>query len=264
MLFPLFLGYYTTFIALISIILGILTISWHFMEKEIGWVSFGHSVPFGIAAYLLALNPTLLFLTPFIFLIFLFFSFFGRRLFPFATFIASIALWNVSHYFVLNGKGGEEGFGVPFSMSLGNLYTLSMALLLFCYVFFEIISKSNLGLKIKAVRDDEIAAKSVGIDPIRFKIVGFFFSTTFASVAGVLHAVSFSHVSPSVFSPFYALFPFVVSKISFDKRWACIVGSFVIVSLSHSLSAFLPETHYILYSVVLMMIAVVKKNAENL
>ncbi|MEM2060608.1 MAG: hypothetical protein QW089_07775, partial [Archaeoglobaceae archaeon] len=59
---PLF-GYFATFIALIAVLLAILTVSWHFMEKEAGWASLGHSIPFGISAYIFALNPSLVILS---------------------------------------------------------------------------------------------------------------------------------------------------------------------------------------------------------
>lgn len=264
MLIPPFFGHFATFLALIAIMLAILAISWNFMEKEAGWVSLGHSIPFGISAYLVALNPKLLFATPLLFLLFLSLSFMNRTLFPFATFIASIAFWQISHYFVFEGRGGEEGFRVAASISLEIAYTITSLLFLLTLILTAILSRSYLGLRINAVRDDEIASKSIGINPIYFRAFAFFISTILASIAGILYALAFGHVSPDVFSPFYALFPFVASTIAFNRRWACLVSSYAIVALSHGFSATLPEIHYFLYSAVLMIFAVVKRNAENL
>ncbi|MFN3383958.1 MAG: ABC transporter permease subunit [Archaeoglobaceae archaeon] len=264
LLIPPFLGYFATFIALIAILLAILTVSWHFMEKEAGWVSLGHSIPFGISAYLFALNLSLLLLSPLCFLLFLALSFTGRVLFPFATFIASIALWQISHYFVFEGKGGEEGFSISISIPIEILYVAVLIFFLFSLLFVELLSRSNLGLKINATRDDEIASKSVGINPVYFRAISFAFSTILALIAGIFYALIFGHVSPDIFSPFYALFPFIASTLAFNKRWACLASSYVIVALSHGLSAIVPEAHYVLYATVLMLFAVVKKNAESM
>lgn len=264
LLTPIFLGYFATFVALIAILLAILTVSWHFMEKEAGWVSLGHSVPFGISAYLFALNPTLLIFSPLCSLVFLALSVTSRALFPFATFIASIALWQISHYFVFDGRGGEEGFSVSVLIPLEIVYFIASILFLVSLLFIELLSRSNLGLKINATRDDEIASRSIGINPIYFRALSFAVSTVLALVSGVLYALTFGHVSPEVFSPFYALFPFIASTLAFNKRWVCLASSYVIVAISYALSAMIPEVHYVIYATVLMFFAVVKKNAENL
>lgn len=264
MLISPFFGYFATFLALLAILLAILAISWNFMDEEAGWVSLGHSIPFGISAYLFALNPKLLFIAPLLFLLFLSLSFTSRTLFPFATFIASIAFWQISHYFVFEGKGGEEGFSVAITAPLEIVYPIASFLFILTVLLTDILSRSYLGLRINAVRDDEIASKSVGINPIYFRALAFFISTILASIAGILYALVFGHVSPDVFSPFYALFPFVASTLAFNRRWACLVSSYAIVALSHGLSAVIPEIHYFLYSAVLMIFAMVKRNAESL
>lgn len=264
LLIPPFLGYFATFVALVAIILAIFTISWHFMEKEAGWVSLGHSIPFGISAYLFALNPALLSISLLVFLLFLAFSLAGRTLFPFATFIASIALWQISHYFVFEGKGGEEGFSVAVFVGVEIAYIIASAFFLLGLLLLDLLSRSNLGLKINAIRDDELAAKGIGINPVYFRAIAFAISTTLASIAGIFYGLTFRHVSPDVFSPFYALFPFIASAIAFGRRWACLASSYLVVALSYGFSAMIPELHYVLYSAVLMLFAVVKRDAENL
>lgn len=264
LLIPPLLGYFATFLALIVILLATLTISWNFMEREAGWVSLGHSIPFGISAYLFALNPFSILAAPLCFLIFLALSVAGRTLFPFATFIASIFLWQISHYLVVDGRGGEEGFGLEISIPLEVVFVIASVLFLSSLFLVEIVSRSNLGLKINATRDDEVASRSIGISPIHFRAISFVLSTTLAAIAGFIYALTFRHVSPEIFSPFYALFPFIASNLAFNKRWACLLSSYVIVTLSHWLSAVVPEFHYALYAAILMTFAVVRKNAEDL
>lgn len=47
-------------VATMAVVYSILSLSWFFMEKEAGWTSLVHSIPFGIAAYALAINPVLI------------------------------------------------------------------------------------------------------------------------------------------------------------------------------------------------------------
>ncbi|MEM0351164.1 MAG: hypothetical protein QXR27_04720 [Archaeoglobaceae archaeon] len=263
LLIPPLLGYYPTFIALMAINLGLMAVAWHFMEKDGGWVSLGHSIPFGISAYLFALNPQITPLSFLSFLILILLSFTGKRLFPFATFLASVAFWQLSHYLIIDGRGGEEGFRVAISLPLADLYVISATFFLLSYLGLELLSKSELGLKIMAVRDDEIAARSIGISPILYRFFVFLLSSTLTSISGILHALTFSHVSPTIFSPFYSLFPFVVSVISMGKRWIFLIGSLSVITISHVLSSIIPEAHYVLYSAALMLFSAVKRDVED-
>lgn len=244
-------------VATMAVVYSILSLSWFFMEKEAGWTSLVHSTPFGIAAYALAINPVLI-IPAFLLSLLLFtaLSLSGREKFVFTSFITAIVFWYFSHYITLsvNGGvvGGEEGFSF-LSIGLWESYLLSSSMLLLFFTSFALIRKSGLGLKIEAVRDDEFAARSIGINAFKIRIVSFAISVFTATVAGVCYLLYFGHVSPEIFSVEVALLPFVASLIA-GNRWASpIIGSYIIVVVSRAFSGILPETHLLIYAAVLML-----------
>jgi branched-chain amino acid transport system permease protein len=227
------------------------------MEKEAGWASLAHSIPFGIAAYALAINPTLLILAFLLsLLLFAALSLSGREKFVFTSFITAVVFWYLSHYITLsvNGEivGGEEGFSFQ-SIGIWESYLLSSSMLLLFFASFALIRKSGLGLKIEAVRDDEIAARSIGIDAFKIRIVSFTISVITATVAGLCYLLYFGHVSPEIFSVEVALLPFVASLIAGNRWLSPVVGSYTVVIVSRAFSGILPEAHLLLYAAVLIL-----------
>lgn len=248
---PAFLGFQMKFLAISAMILAILTLSWFYMEKETGFVSLGHSIPFGLSAYLTALNP---YLIPICSLTLIPFLLLGKTIFPFATFVASIFTWHFSHYIIIDG-GGEEGFRVEvFDPSY--LYITSATSFIIFSALFYLASKSNFGLKVKAVRDDEIAAKALGINPWPMKIIPTITSGLISSFAGFLHAKLFGHVSPDIFSPFFSVFPLIAIVVGRDP----LIGSYLIVMSSWFLSPYIPDFHYLVYALILIILPYVRGN----
>jgi len=244
-------------VATMAAIYSILSLSWFFMEREAGWTSLSHSIPFGIAAYALAINPFLI--IPAILLSILLFtaiSLSGREKFVFTSFITAIVFWYLSHYITLsvNGGvvGGEEGFSFQ-SIGVWESYLLSSSMLLLFFTSFALIRKSGLGLKIEAVRDDELAARCSGINAFKIRIASFTISVFTATVAGMCYLLYFGHVSPEIFSVEIALLPFVASLIAGNRWVSPLIGTYIIVIVSRAFSGILPETHLLIYAAALML-----------
>ncbi len=258
-------GPFTLAIAVTALVFSILSLSWFFLDDRAGWVSLAHSVPFGLAAYAVAINPTLL-IPAFLLclVIFVLISLLGRERFVFASFILTILFWYISHYLTLKGAGGEEGFSFP-SISAFHAYMLAVFVLLLSLTALIAISKSALGLRIAAVRDDEIAARSVGIHSFQIRVIAFATSIFVAFLAGICYVVYFGHASPEVFSAEIALLPFIAGLIA-GKRWVSpLAGSYAIVIVSIALGSVLPSAHLLLYSVVLILSPKLRRwwNAEG-
>jgi len=252
-----FREFFVLSVATLSVIYSILAISWFFMERSAGWPSLAHSIPFGLAAYAVAINP-LLFIPLFFLsvLIFTSLSIFGREKFAFTSFIAAVAFWYLSHYITVevNGHlvGGEEGFSYQ-SIDAWSSYMLSTAVLLASLGLFALIENSGLGLKIKAVRDDETAAKSIGIHALRIRLLSFTISAGIASLAGVCYILHFGHVSPETFSMEVALFPFIASLIAGKRLFSPVLGSYAIILVSRAFSGLIPDFHLLIYAAALIL-----------
>ncbi|WP_456467696.1 ABC transporter permease subunit [Archaeoglobus sp.] len=244
-------------VASVAAIYSILSLSWFFMERKAGWVSLFHSIPFGLAAYALAINPILIVPTFIIsLLIFIVLSLTGREKFIFASFITAVVFWYLSHYIVLtvNGEliGGEEGFSFP-PIGATQAYLVSSLILIASLASFVAISKSALGLKIEVVRDDEVAARSIGIDAMRIRIISFAISTFLAFLAGICYILYFGHASPEIFSVEVALLPFIASLIAGKRLLSPVAGSYAIIIISRAFAGILPEAHLVLYAAVLIL-----------
>ena len=103
------------------------------------------------------------------------------------------------HFFGLNlGRGAEVmGFEVA-SVSL--YYYLFLALVLVSIVICHRLERSRIGRAWMAIREDEIAAKAMGINTRNMKLLAFGMGATFGGVSGSMFAAFQGFVSPESFS----------------------------------------------------------------
>lgn len=71
---------------------------------------------------------------------------------------------------------------------------------LLVYLLFRYFLKSRFGRALKAVREDEIAVSSLGINPVKFKIAAFLIGGFIAGMAGSIWAVFNQAVMPDDFT----------------------------------------------------------------
>ncbi len=77
---------------------------------------------------------------------------------------------------------------------------LVWSFVLIAYLLFQRLAKSRLGRALEAIREDEIAASSMGINVTAYKVWAFIFGAAVAGVAGSLQAVFILSVAPGVFT----------------------------------------------------------------
>ncbi len=262
---PMFLNFYYLWLFCLASIFATYTLSWFLMEKLCGRTSFGHTLPFGLTAYIAAIAIFFkypLYLMPLIALlvamvsatIFYATSFLDRVKFVFATFLYSIVLWEFAPFVVIKGDmlyGGEEGFSIPM-LPTKAVYLFSSCLLFVTFVFLIVLHNSKLGLKMMAVRDDEEAALAIGINVKQIKVLNCVFSSLFASFAGLMYILHFSHVDPDIFSVENAVFPFIASVFA-GGYLVPVIGSYILIFASKYLNSILPQFHLFLYAIILII-----------
>ena len=96
------------------------------------------------------------------------------------------------------GKPGEL-FGVEFS-SVTKYYYLFLALVVVSVIICYRLERSRIGRAWMAIREDEIAAKAMGINTRNMKLLAFGMGATFGGVSGVMFATFQQFVSPESFS----------------------------------------------------------------
>ncbi len=93
-------------------------------------------------------------------------------------------------------------FGTPFSPAhrIFFLYYLALALVLFTVFFAQRIRRLPIGRAWEALREDEIACRSLGLNPTTIKLSAFALGASFAGFAGSFFATRQGFISPESFT----------------------------------------------------------------
>jgi branched-chain amino acid transport system permease protein len=123
-----------------------------------------------------------------------------------ATFAVAIALPSLVKRFPgLTGGGtginleqAEAPFGLPLSGTHW-LYVLTWSIGVLLFAASWLLLRGRFGRTLRAVRDSEVAAASIGIDTARYKRLAFAISSFYAGIAGSLLAIAIAFVNPDTF-----------------------------------------------------------------
>ena len=103
----------------------------------------------------------------------------------------------------LGGAQGIRGFERPLRETLGNGFTYNLAffvfvliLLIATYLFLERLIQSPFGRLLRAIREDETAAQSLGKSPSRIRLTSFVTGSVIMGLAGGLYATFYAFISP--------------------------------------------------------------------
>ncbi|MDA4112281.1 MAG: branched-chain amino acid ABC transporter permease [Thaumarchaeota archaeon] len=124
---------------------------------------------------------------------------------------------------------GEEGISAGlnyYTPSLMQSYYASLGAAFFGTLILFLLSYSRFGLKLKAMRDDETAAKSIGINVYFFKLATLVISSFFLGISGALTAFFINHTH-SDFGIFGITTNFLGIVISVIGGTATIFGSII-------------------------------------
>jgi branched-chain amino acid transport system permease protein len=108
---------------------------------------------------------------------------------------------------VTNGELGINPIGRPSLPMIGEFtssnsfpwYFLIIAIILLSIFLINRMRESRLGRAWMAIREDELAAAQMGIDPVRTKLLAFSMGATFSGFAGAFFAAYISGIFPSAF-----------------------------------------------------------------
>lgn len=190
-----------------ALIFAILAQSWNIIGGYTGYPSFGNSVFYGLGCYGVAL-AMLKFELPFAvglicgsilaLIVAFIFGLFVLRLKGHYFAIATLSLTFASTALVSNidFAGGNIGLVLPIGPSDAVFFELSLGLLSLATATVFWIEKSRFGLGLIAIRENELAAESIGIHTTLYKILSFMLSSLFASLAGGVHTYWITFLDP--------------------------------------------------------------------
>jgi branched-chain amino acid transport system permease protein len=224
----------------------------------VGLLSFGHALYFGWASYLSAhaakvwgLPPELAILTGTATAagLGLISGLLAIRRQGIYFAMITLALAQMMYFFALQAKftGGEDGIqAVPRGKLFGfidlsdqmTMYAFVVVVFLACFLFIHRIINSPFGEVLKAIRENEPRAVSLGYKTDRYKLIAFVLSTTLAGVAGATKAIAFQIASlTDVHWTMSGEVVLMTLVGGLGTIFGPVVGAFVIISMQNYLNA---------------------------
>jgi ABC-type branched-subunit amino acid transport system ATPase component/ABC-type branched-subunit amino acid transport system permease subunit len=176
--------------------------------------------------------------------------------------MVTIAFGFVVEYSVVEWErltGGQNGLmNIPYpaagAFSLGErgIALVALALMALTLLFYKRLAQSAWGLAMRAVRDSEVAAASMAVNPLAVRTVAFTISAVLAGIAGSFFASATTFVAPSSF-PFFQsiLFVLVVIVGGVERTYGPVIGAVIVVAIPELLSGL--AEYRVLLSGVLML-----------
>ena len=260
---------------------GALGVAWNLISGYGGQVSWCHSAYVTIGAYTGILMYIRLGVSPFItmfvamFLALLISTLIGKISFryrgPFFS-ITTIALGEIIRvlllYFV-DFTGGSRGISVRYTkpnfwflLFKDNIpfYYIGIALVIIMIIAANVFTKSKTGYYLRAIKDDEDAAVSLGIPTNRVKLTACQISAMLTAMIGVFYAFFLTFVEPNTICSVDLSIKIGSTAIvgGMTSTWGPILGAFVIIPLTELASIILGSSggSQLLYGLALVIIVI--------
>lgn len=254
--------------------------AWNLMAGYGGLVSLGHAAFLGIGAYVTAIVYTKFGLSPWIgllasiavttaFAVLISWPCFRLRgaFFSLATLVFPIAMEIVANNWS-DYTRGPSGIAIPFRPGLANFtFTSRLAYLAAAFVFMLVVygiarwmHRGRLGLYLIAVRDDQATAASMGVDPLRVKLLITMVSAALTAAGGFFYAQYILFIDPpSLFSINNSVQMALLAIIGgLGTPAGPIVGSLIMTPLDGALSQFVGGgPRLLIYGTVLLAVVLI-------
>ena len=279
-LFPIVFSHpYIVGIGVISGIYIILALGLNLITGYMGIISIGHAAFFGIGAYtaaLLALRFHWSFLLTFLaaaVMSALFGLLLGiptlRLSGPYLP-IVTLSFCEITRIMETNwrdltrgplGLPGIPGFSLfGFSINDNPILCYYLVLIFCCFAFYIVrsIMESRVGRVITAIKNDAIAAESMGIDLSKYKLLIFTISSVFAGLAGAFYAHYIGFIDPTSFSADQSIL--ILSMIilgGMGSIYGSILGALSLTILPELLRSLL-SMRQVLYGALLVIMVLIR------
>jgi branched-chain amino acid transport system permease protein len=174
----------------------------------------------------------------------------------------------------LGVTGGAAGLFLPFEEKrMGEWWNLRGGQLLFYYLalalaagavlLVALIARSRLGYRLIAVREDETAARALGIDAFAVKMAAVVISSAMTAVGGVFYAFYYNNLFPSQVFEISRSIELILAPIvgGLGTVFGPVIGAFVLTPLGEVLIAVTarlgidaPGVKAVFYGVILIVI----------
>ena len=156
---------------------------------------------------------------------------------------------------LINGAMGITG-------KKASTFTIGIVLVIITLLVILNLVNSRAGRAIKAIRDNEIAARSVGIPITKYKLMAFVTSAVFAGVAGVLYALNYSSLVAKKFdyNTSILILVFVVLGGIGNLRGSVIAAA--VLTVLPELLRSMNDYRMLIYAIVLIVVMIFNQSPE--
>ena len=268
---PLFAGDYPLQVARNVMLYMALAVSWDMLLRS-GQISFGIAGIFGLGSYasilavvrggmapLLAIPFAALFSALAAFLL----GFLILRLRHTYFSIVTLALGEIFRIIIHNlhdFTGGPEGIviqqGVIFGGKSGSLYWLTLAGLGIALAASYWFEHSRIRFALTAIRNNEISAKSSGVNIFRWLLVAFVASSAIQGMMGGIFVQSYAFASPeTVFSGDFTLLPLAMALLGgIHSTSGSVLGGLLLGLVAEWLKLQIPYGHLVVYGLMIIIV----------
>jgi branched-chain amino acid transport system permease protein len=254
--------------------------AWNILGGFGGQFSFGHALFFGTGAYLQAIAQMQWGLSPWLALFIAIIGgalvavFIGALSFRYGlkgSYFALVTLAFAEVFRILATSvqftGGGVGLMVPLKPSIENMQFTSRTGYIYLVLFLVVLAlcvtrwlkQSRFGAYLQAVRDNEDAARAIGVNPFRVKLAAIALSAAFMAAAGAFYVQVFQYIDPSIAYGSHTSVEALVAAIvgGLGTVWGPVLGALafhVLADVTRNLFGALPGINMVIYGVVLLAI----------
>ena len=258
---------YLLWVLILTAIFSIFAASWDLLSGFTGQVNFGHALFFGVAAYTSGLINVYAKIP----------NFLSIPLAAIAGVLTGLivgipclrlrgtylALTTLAFPIILTGlifalpevTGGELGISGLDRLSSSRVhdYYITIVLMLVLTTVMWKITDSNTGILLHAIREDELAVRTGGINTTRYKLLAFCLSGFFAGIAGGLYAHIMRTVGPSTLEVALSFQVIIWSVFGgIVSIYGPVAGVFILFPLAEFLRI-LPRARMLVFAVLVLL-----------
>lgn len=244
-----------------------LAYGWNIISGYAGYLSFGQITFFGIGAYVVAIGTTQFHL-PWYLCALIGGMFCAALALPmgwlmlrlkgpfFALGMLGLAQSLRISTDLIPWTGGADGIYLPPGSNAVAVYYWTLAVLILAIALTATIDRNAFGLRLRALREDERAAGTLGVDTTATKVKAFILSAIIPALLGGAYAWYLTYVEPSsIYSTDIELQTVAMTILGgMGTLWGPLVGGVLMSQVSQALSTKFPQTHLMIFGALVVVL----------
>ena len=151
---------------------------------------------------------------------------------------------------------GGEGINLPPVLSIVSTYTAMGIMAVATVATTYVVANSKFGLRLLAIREDEIGAEVMGINTTFYKLAAFVLSAFFAGVVGGIYAWYLSFIEPESSFALLVTIEMIIMAMFGGRATVMgpVIGATFLYLASEMVWARFPEAHLAIYGLLIIFV----------